>query len=241
MNPAEILDANRDNYEILYSKEEAFLRYPADWVIRFHNMFLKKSIPEDGVILDYGCGSGNNSVFFMQKGYSVFGVDVAPSFKKLVEKNLELNNINGSNLANFSLIDPDTTSLAFPDNYFDLILSNQVLYYLPTEQHLKKVCIELKRILRPGGFVFFTMMGKRNYYITHFLKQIHGERVYEINIQDKNHRLYGVKELILAVRDEEDLCSLFDVFEPVTVGYFDQKMFDLYSNFHYIFVGKKEA
>ena len=240
MNPAEILDANRDNYEILYSKEEAFLRYPADWVIRFHNMFLKKNIPENGVILDYGCGSGNNSVFFMQKGYSVFGVDVAPSFKKLVEKNLELNNINGSNLANFSLIDPDTTSLAFPDNYFDLILSNQVLYYLPTEQHLKKVCIELKRILRPGGFVFFTMMGKRNYYITHFLKQIHGERVYEINIQDKNHRLYGVKELILAVRDEEDLCSLFDVFEPVTVGYFDQKMFDLYSNFHYIFVGKKK-
>ena len=240
MNPAEILDANRDNYEILYSKEEAFLRYPADWVIRFHNMFLKKNIPENGVILDYGCGSGNNSVFFMQKGYSVFGVDVAPSFKKLVEKNLELNNINGSNLANFSLIDPDTTSLAFPDNYFDLILSNQVLYYLPTEQHLKKVCIEIKRILRPGGFVFFTMMGKRNYYITHFLKQIHGERVYEINIQDKNHRLYGVKELILAVRDEEDLCSLFDVFEPVTVGYFDQKMFDLYSNFHYIFVGKKK-
>jgi len=240
MNPAEILDANRDNYEILYSKEEAFLRYPADWVIRFHNMFLKKNIPENGVILDYGCGSGNNSVFFMQKGYSVFGVDVAPSFKKLVAKNLELNNINRSNLDNFSLIDPDTTSLPFPDNYFDLVLSNQVLYYLPTEQHLKKVCIEIKRILRPGGFVFFTMMGKRNYYITHFLKQIHGERVYEINIQDKNHRLYGVKELILAVRDEEDLCSLFDVFEPVTVGYFDQKMFDLYSNFHYIFVGKKK-
>ena len=198
-------------------------------------------ITEDGVILDFGCGSGNNSVFFMQKGYSVFGVDVAPSFKNLVAKNLELHNVDKSALANFSLIDPDTTTLKFPDNHFDLVLSNQVLYYLPTEQHLKKVCAEIRRILRPGGFVFFTMMGPRNYYITHYLKQVHGERVYEISIQDKKHRLYGVRELILVVRDEEDLCALFDVFEPVTVGYFDQQMFDLYSNFHYIFVGKKRV
>ena len=47
--------------------------------------------------------------------------------------------------------------------------------------------------------------------------------------------------LNLVVSDEEDLCGLFDVFEPVTVGYFDQKMFDLYSTFHYIFVGKKRV
>lgn len=61
----------------------------------------------------------------------------------------------------------------------------------------------------------------------------------EIGIDDEKHRLHGVRELILAVTDEQDLCSLFDAFEPVTTGYFDQKMFDMYSNFHYIFVGKK--
>ncbi|WP_339206560.1 class I SAM-dependent methyltransferase [Paenibacillus sp. FSL K6-3182] len=236
----EVFEVNSNNYENLYEKEEAFLRYPADWVIRFHNMFLKNNIPSGGKVLDYGCGSGNNAAFFMQKGYSVNGVDVAPSFKNLVARNLQMNNIDESLINNFSLIKPDTTTLDFPDNHFDFILSNQVLYYLPTEQHLKSVCSELNRILKPGGYVFFTMMGPQNYYITHHLKKIHHERIYEISIDDKAHRLNGVKELIYTVKDEEDLCQLFDTFEPVTVGYFDQKMFDLYSNFHYIFVGKKK-
>lgn len=151
---------------MLYSKEEAFLRYPADWIIRFHNMFLKKNIPMDSRILDYGCGSGNNSIFFLQKGYSVFGVDVAPSFRSLVGKNLELNNLSNSLLENFKLIEPDSINLDYPDNHFDFVFSNQVLYYLPTEEHLKNVCTEIKRVLRPNGFVFFTMMGPHNYYIT---------------------------------------------------------------------------
>jgi SAM-dependent methyltransferase len=240
MNPEKMLDENRNNYETRYSKEEVFLRYPADWVIRFHNMFLKKNIPEGGKILDYGCGSGNNSVFFMQKGYSVFGVDVAPSFKNLVAKNLALHSVDKSALANFSVITADTTTINFSDNHFDFVLANQVLYYLPTEEHLRKICVEIRRILRPGGFVFITMMGPRNYFITHHLKQVHDERVYEISMEDKKHRLYGIRQFILVVRDEEDLCNLFDVFEPVTVGYFDQKMFDMNSNFHYIFVGKKK-
>lgn len=239
MEQSDILKANQDNYEQLYAKEEAFLRYPADWIIRFYNMFLKNNISSNSKILDYGCGSANNAVFFIQKGHEVYGVDVAPSFTSLVEKNLELNNLDTSLVNNFSLIEPDTVKLDFPDNHFDFIFSNQVLYYLPTEEHLRKVCDELKRILRPGGFVFFTMMGNRNYYITHHLKQIHQERVCEIRIENKDHRLSGVQELILIVKDEDDLCDLFNAFDTVSTGYFEQKMFDMNSNHHHIYVGKK--
>jgi hypothetical protein len=39
-----IYDTNVGNYEDLYSKDEAFLRFPADWVIRFHNMYMKKNL-----------------------------------------------------------------------------------------------------------------------------------------------------------------------------------------------------
>ena len=232
------LEQNRDNYEMLYGKDEAFLRHPADWVIRFHNIFLKHNIRKDALLLDYGCGAGNNSIFFLQKGYSVYGVDVAHAFKRLLAKNFELHNIDNSLLTNFSVINPDSTVLDFADGTFDFVLSNQVLYYLPSEDHIKKVCYDIKRILRPNGFVFFTMIGLRNYYISHYLKQVHSSQIYEIEINDAKHRLNGIHEFLLPIRDEEHLCSMFDMFEPVTTGYFDQKLFDVHSNFHYIFVGK---
>jgi SAM-dependent methyltransferase len=235
----DILEANLNIYEDLYMQGGGFLRYPADWVVRFQNMYLKDSIPEKSRILDYGCGSGNNSVFLLQKGYEVFGVDVAPSFKKLIKMNLNLNHLDASLINNFDIINSDDIYLDYPDNHFDFILSNQVLYYMSSVKHLKKVCLELKRVLRPNGVVFFTMMGTQNYYITHFLKQIHSDRVYEVRIEDEKHRLNGTQEHVLITKDEQDLCYLFDSFKSITTGYFDQKMFDLYSNFHYIFVGKK--
>ncbi len=233
-----ILSENKKNYKDLYSAQQAFLRYPADWIIRFHNMYLKKNIP-GGKVLDYGCGGGNNSVFFIEKGYETWGVDVAEPFLELVRANLASKSLDVKLAKNFSVISSESTSLDFEDNFFDIIISNQVLYYLPTEAHIKKLCKELYRCLKPSGAVFFTMMGPKNYYITHHAKQIHNDRIYEVRIDDSHHRLYGVKELIFLVRDREDLCSLFSQFKVLSTGYFDQSMFDLRSNFHWIFIGTK--
>jgi len=233
-----MLSGNKKNYEDLYSKQQAFLRYPADWIIRFHNMYLKNNIPS-GKVLDYGCGGGNNSVFFIEKGYETWGVDVAESFIDLVKANLASKSLDVKLAKNFSVISPESTTLSFEDNSLDIIISNQVLYYLPTEEHIKKLCKEFYRCLKPSGVVFFTMMGSNNYYITHHAKQIHNDRIYEVRITEPGHRLYGVKELIFMVRDREDLCSLFSQFKVLSTGYFDQSMFDLYSNFHWIFIGTK--
>lgn len=222
-------------------KEETYLRYPADWVIRFHNMYLKKNVPK-GRVLDYGCGSGNNSIFFIQKGYEVYGVDIENVVLDLVEKNLRFWNVDTKLVTtNFSIITPDSTSLPFADGFFDFILSNQVLCYLPSEEQIKKICKEFSRCLRPGGVVFFTMMGPKNYYITHHAKQIHGGRYFEISIDDPAHRLYGLRELIYLVRDVDELKSLFSEFECVSTGYFDQSMLDMVSNFYWIFIGKKRS
>ncbi len=238
MDTREILQSNRDTYQELYITQRAFLRYPADWVIRFHNMYLKDHLPT-GRVLDYGCGSGNNSIFFIEKGYDTYGVDVAEAALDHIKENLKSRGLDVNYAEKFQVISPDTTTLPFRDNLFDFILSNQVLYYLASEEHIRKVCKELWRCLRPGGIVFFTMLGPRNYYITYHTKQIHDKRVHEIAIEDPSHRLYGLRELIYLVRDEVELRSLFSDFDCLTTGYFDQGMFDMTSNFHWIFIGKK--
>lgn len=234
-----ILQSNKNNYETLYSKEEAFLRYPADWILRFHNMFLKKNISPGARILDYGCGSGNNSIFFARQGYDVHGLEVSPSAINLIKQNLKAHSLNENLINNYKIVKPDTTSLPYEDCSFDFILSNQVLYYLPNKQHIQKLCEEFSRILKPNGFVFFTMMGPKNYYITYHTKNIVSPNIYEVKIEQAGHRLNGVKELVYLVRDENELTDLFSAFETVTTGYYDQRMFDLKSCFHWIYVGKK--
>jgi SAM-dependent methyltransferase len=237
MDQQTILDLNQKNYDDLYKQNSAFLRYPADWVIRFHNMYMKANIPS-GRVLDYGCGSANNSVFFMKNGYDTYGVDVSESALGLVQQNLKANGLPETLVDHFSVVPTYPPQLPFEDNFFDFILSNQVLYYLPTAEHIHQVCQELSRCLRPGGVVFFTMMGPKNYYIQEHTKAIHEGKVHEIRVETPGHRLEGVKELIYLVNDEAELKALFPQFQPLSVGYFDQSMFDLTSNFHWIFIGQ---
>ncbi len=234
------LETNKENFEKLYTAEDGYLKYPADFVIRFYHMFLKSRLPNGGVMLDYGCGSANNSLIFMDRGFEVHGVDVAPSFRSWVGGNLKRWGLPESNLDRFRLIDPNEVTLDYPDDTFDFILSNQVLYYLSSMEHLEKVVAELNRVLKPGGFVFLTMMGVQNYYITHHLKQVHDKRLYEVAIEEPGHRLEGDHETVLIVKDTEELKAMFAPFNPLSVGYFDQSLFDLYSNFHHIFVGESK-
>lgn len=239
MDKNDIFKINKNNYQSLYSKDEAFLRYPADWVIRFHNMFMKEHLPT-GKILDYGCGSANNSIFFIRYGYDVYGVDVAENTKELIERNFEFHHIDKKLLNKFSIIPPDNIKLPFEDNTFDFIISNQVLYYLPSEEHIKRVLKELKRCIKPSGVVFFTVMGPKNYYMTEKTIRIHDGKIHEVEINVPNHRLYGLKEMIYLVETEDELKDLFSDFKCITTGYFDQRMFDVTSNFHWIFVGRNE-
>ena len=113
----QILQRNQQVYQDMYSKEEGFLKYPADWVIRFHHLYLKRHVPT-GRILDYGCGSANNSIFFIQQGYETWGVDVADASLSLIRDNLARYHLDSSLADRFSVISPDWTSLPFESSSF---------------------------------------------------------------------------------------------------------------------------
>lgn len=235
MQKDQILKANKDNYEKLYSTKQNFLEYPANWVIGFHNTYLKKNLPS-GKVLDYGFGSGNNSVFLMKKGYDVYGTEVAESSITMLKENLKNWNLSNKIEEKFLVFPPDNISLPFADNYFDFILSNQVISYLPSEEHIKKVCGELKRVLKPGGVVFFTMVGHKNYLISKYTKNV-SNKVHEVVLD--GHRMSDFLQFIYVVDDENDLKNLFSDFTCLHVGHFDIDVMEG-GNFHWIFIGKKE-
>ena len=48
----------------------------------FYKKFLKY-IPPNGTILDVGCGSGRDSLYFLNKGYNVISLDASEEMVKL--------------------------------------------------------------------------------------------------------------------------------------------------------------
>lgn len=45
----------------------------------------------------------------------------------------------------------DATRMTFPDNTFDVVLSNLCIHNIPTKQGRQKACSEIVRVLKPGG------------------------------------------------------------------------------------------
>lgn len=229
--------ATKANYDAIYAQKRVFLRYPADWIIRFHNMTLRDRLAPGAKVLDYGCGSGNNAVFFTRQGYDVTLSDITKTAQPLVDENFIDAHMAPRDVA---VLDPTPERLPWPDATFDFVVSNQVLYYLPSYAELSRIAAELHRVTKPGGLCFLTMIGPKNYYITDHVKSVR-DGVHEVFIGG-DHRLAGATgyhEFILVPRDEDHLAELMQPWTRRDIGYFDQRMGDMTSNFHWIFVGEK--
>jgi len=97
-------------------------------------------LPKKGKILELGCGEGLLSQSVQQKtGADVFGVDISSSGVNLAIKRGITASIADLN-----------KRLPFPDSYFDLIFSDQVLEHVYNTDFLLS---ETYRILKPGGIM----------------------------------------------------------------------------------------
>lgn len=106
------------------------------------NKIVEVSEPTTGhLVLDLGSGTGNLSVMLESKGASVTGLDISPEGISLHKEKLP-----NAKVIESSMTDP----LPFPDNCFDLVVSNNALYATPP-QSWPTVCQEIFRVLKPGG------------------------------------------------------------------------------------------
>jgi len=95
-------------------------------------------------ILEGGCGRGQY-VYALQKwGYEAYGVDFAPeTVKKITALFPEMKIKEG-----------DVRALPYEDNFFDGYWSFGVIEHF--YEGFEKIASEMKRVVRPGGYVFVT-------------------------------------------------------------------------------------
>lgn len=129
------------------------------WLVpSMESAFLAESWQSKGFadFLDLGCGLGRHSVYMAQKGFRVAAVDLSDygihHLKDWAAKeNLPIQTAVCNML-----------NLPFEDCRFDCILAYNVIYHTDTAGFLKAVD-EIRRVLKPGGEVFLTLLSKNTW------------------------------------------------------------------------------
>jgi len=139
------LSINKKLWEELHGDAQFRPRYPHELVVQFVFKHFPRDRAGETAILDHGCGGGRHTIFLAENGYQAFGADISQAGLRSTKKSLEQRGLEAS----LSQIAEDE-KLAYPDSYFDGIISFGVLYYLSSKQ-INLAVAELTRVLKPGG------------------------------------------------------------------------------------------
>ena len=114
-------------------------------------------------VLDAGCGTGRNLVYFLRNGYEVFGVDVsAGAISKVrglaaaLAPHLPADNfrVEPVEKMSFGSKQPMANSGEPRKDGFDVVLSSAVLHFARDEKHWQAMVNEMWRVLEPSGILF---------------------------------------------------------------------------------------
>ena len=100
-------------------------------------------------ILDVGCGTGEYVRRANELGFTASGLEPADAMRAVASnKNPGVSIVSGV-----------ATELPYPDESFDLVICIEVLRYLDLSDN-RQALRELRRVLRPGGTMFLTMVNR---------------------------------------------------------------------------------
>jgi SAM-dependent methyltransferase len=98
-------------------------------------------IPKDGAILDAGCGSGRDALYFKKNGYQVTAIDASNQLCGLASQ----------------LLNQQVHCMSFENitwqNQFDAVWACASLLHVP-KQNLSSVMTRLAKSLKPGGVMY---------------------------------------------------------------------------------------
>ena len=117
--------------------------------IYLFDQLLKGRYDHSKKVLDVGCGSGRNLVYFLRNGYEVFGIDPNPrAIEEVKALSAELAPHNSRE--NFVVCPAE--NLPHDDATFDLIVCSAVLHFAKSEQHFDAMLRSMFRVLKPEGY-----------------------------------------------------------------------------------------
>jgi len=133
----------------IYKEKGIVQEKPSQQIIELVPLFKEHGVKR---ILDHGCGTGRHVRYLTNQGFSVVGTDNSKEAIKIAKDNLKGKQAK--------LICCGISKIPYADNYFDVIISNQVIQHVLANK--RKVAIfEIKRALKSGGFLFLRTISRK--------------------------------------------------------------------------------
>ncbi|AOZ90838.1 class I SAM-dependent methyltransferase [Paenibacillus crassostreae] len=130
-------------------------REPIEFLVNLH--FIKRYLPDHGVILDNGAGPGKYSIELAKSDYQVTLTDLTPKLVEFAKDKIAEEGVNHQ--IECRVADARDLSI-FADQGFDASLMLGPMYHLQTEVDRDKAISELFRVTRKDGYVFVAFMSR---------------------------------------------------------------------------------
>ena len=111
-----------------------------NWLDKYLYLFRDIKCP----ILDLGSGTGNDTLYLVEKGYEVVACDYSQKALDIIKQFMPT--------AQTELVDI-SKKLPFNDNEFEVIIADLSLHYFDNDTTIK-IMNEIKRILKKDGYLF---------------------------------------------------------------------------------------
>lgn len=170
------------------------------------NRFILQQLGDvrDRLLLDLGCGAGENSVYFASRGARCVAADYSPG---MVDVALKLAASNGVQIEGRVI---NAMEIAFPDNTFDIVYASNLLHHIPDPRLALR---EMHRVLKPGGKACFWDPLKHNPIIN-----VYRRIATEVRTEDETPLDIGIVQFIESLFSE----TAFDTFWIATLWIFLQ-------------------
>jgi SAM-dependent methyltransferase len=209
MTNNEFYKINVDSYESKFINGYG-ITTPESHIVRFNHAVLKFQLNlTSGNVLDFGCGTGVHAKWFSEvSNWIPYGCDTSNTAIQLAKKN------NEKYSDNFFVSKPNEVLSKKYQDFFDLVICNQVLYYFD-EVGLEKIIEEIFISLKPGGVFFASMMPKENY--------LYGKSSAVPNSSMRRVVVNGRVEDVSLInfKSVSEMLNDFKKFEKLHVGYYD--------------------
>ena len=139
--------------------------------IYLFDQLLKGRIRPGMRILDAGCGTGRNLVYFLREGYEVYAADADAD---AVEHVRSLARQAAPSLPDSNFRVESVEAMSFDDECADVVISNTVLHFAQDDAQFERMLLGTWRTLKPGG-LFFSRLGS-TIGVENLVKRLEGRR-----------------------------------------------------------------